>query len=270
MTTLRAIFTIVGVAAVAAVLIPAQYFAMALRSERWTARLPWWFHLAATRLIGLKIIQHGAPTPNRPLLILANHVSWLDITVIGALMPISFISKAEVASWPVIGRFAKLQRTIFVERERRAATGKVAGEIAKRLRSGHAMVLFPEGTSGNGTHVLPFRTALIGAARQAIASADETVWIQPLALAYTRLHGLPLGRFRKPHVAWYGDMQMAKHFWSVLKHGEIDVDVIWGEPVIFDASTDRKEVARRAERVVRYAVADAIAGRYVEDEARAA
>ena len=270
MSTLRAVFTIVGIAAVAAVLIPAQYLAMALKSDRWMGRLPWWFHLAATRLIGLKIIEHGAPTASRPLLILSNHVSWLDITVIGALMPISFISKAEVANWPVFGRFAKLQRTVFVERERRAATGKVAGEIARRLRSGDAMVLFPEGTSGNGTHVLPFRTALIGAARQAIAGADETVWVQPLAVAYTRLHGLPLGRFRKPHVAWYGEMEMASHLWSVLKRGEIDVDVVWSEPVIVDASTDRKEVARRAEAAVRRAVGDAIAGRYHDDAVRAA
>ena len=266
MTLLRAIASIIALAAVSAVLIPLQYLAMALGSDRMMSALPWYWHRAATRIIGLRIVQRGVPSDRRPLLILSNHVSWLDITVIGSLMPLSFIAKAEVRRWPIFGLFAKLQRSIFVERERRGATGRVTGEIADRLKSGHAMVLFAEGTSSNGTHVLPFRTALIGAARQAIAAADDRVWVQPLAIAYTRLQGLPLGRYRKPRIAWYGDMSMAPHLWGVLKRSAIDVDVVWGEPMLFGASTDRKEIARRAEGAVRRAVGDAVAGRHVGEE----
>jgi lyso-ornithine lipid O-acyltransferase len=252
---------IVLLALVSAVLIPAQLAAMALGRRETVRRLPWLWHRLATRIIGIRVHVHGAPAVARPLLIAANHVSWLDITVLGSVMPLSFISKAEVAGWPIFGLFAKLQRSVFVERERRAKTGDVAGEIAGRLAAGDVLVLFPEGTSSNGIHVLPFRTALVGAAAREAGGAPVT--LQPLGVNYTQLHGLPIGRFHKPRVAWYGDMEMAGHLWWVLKHGEIDVDVAFGEPIAFAAGTDRKAAAREAERTVRRLVGEATAGRLV-------
>ncbi|WP_018698999.1 lysophospholipid acyltransferase family protein [Amorphus coralli] len=260
MGVLRAILIILSLTVVTLVLIPAQYIALWTRSKR-AERIPHLWHRITTRLLGIRVIQHGVPTTDRPLMIASNHVSWLDITVLGSLMPLSFIAKAEVATWPVFGLFAKLQRTIFVDRSRRHATGTVAGAIAERLRLGDVMVLFPEGTSSSGTFVLPFRTALIGAAKEAVAGENDRIWVQPLAIAYTRLYGIPLGRYRRPMVAWYGDMDMAPHLWGILKKGPLDVEITWGEAVSFGPGSDRKEIARKAEDIVRGATVRALTGR---------
>ena len=115
------------------------------------------------------------------------------------------------------------------------------------------MVLFGEGTSSDGNRVLPFRSALIGAARDALAEAEHTgrVWIQPLSVTYTRLLGLPLGRQHRPMIAWYGSMAMPPHLLGVSKRGAIDVVVTWGEPIGFDERSNRKEIARALEAEVR-------------------
>ncbi|TYC79906.1 1-acyl-sn-glycerol-3-phosphate acyltransferase [Stappia sp. BW2] len=236
---------------VSLVLIPLQWLAVKLGLPM-QRKLPQLWHWIATRLVGIKIEQIGAPSTDRPLLIASNHASWVDITVVGSLMPLSFIAKSEVSGWPIFGLFAKLQRTVFVNRTRRTETGQVADAIAERMAAGDAMVLFAEGTSNDGNCVLPFRSALLGAATRAVG-ADETskVWVQPLSVAYRGFYGLPMGRAHRPHVAWYGDMELAGHLWGIFSHGALDVMVRWGEPVLVDRTTDRKALSRRLEREVR-------------------
>ncbi|MBB99414.1 MAG: 1-acyl-sn-glycerol-3-phosphate acyltransferase, partial [Rhodobacteraceae bacterium] len=224
-------------------------------------RLPVVWHRMACALVGIRVREIGRAARDRPLLITANHVSWLDITVLGSRMPLSFVAKSEVASWPVFGLFAKLQRSVFVDRERRSATARTASELGARLAEGDAMVLFAEGTSNSGNEVLPFRSALIGAARHAVAGEGEDVWIQPLALAYTDLQGVPMGRQFRAHVAWYGDMEMIPHFMNVVRKGAVDVTVVWGGPLRVSPGDDRKMLTRRLERSVREMAAVARAGR---------
>ncbi|UOM33585.1 1-acyl-sn-glycerol-3-phosphate acyltransferase [Acuticoccus sp. I52.16.1] len=267
MSLIRAIFVILGLVLTSLVLIPCQLVAKAFGWKKAMRTLPWWWHRAAIRLMGIRVHVHGAPSPARPLLITANHVSWLDITVIGSLMPLSYIAKSEVAGWPIFGTLAKLQRTVFVERERRAKTGAVAGEIAERMTGGDVMVLFAEGTSSNGTHVLPFKSSLVGGAAKAIEAAKGSATVQPLAINYTHLDGLPIGRFYKTQVAWYGDMEMASHLWWVLRHGVIDVHVAFGEAVPFNGGAERKAMTKRVEETVRRMVGEATAGRLGESEA---
>ncbi|MEM0906261.1 MAG: lysophospholipid acyltransferase family protein [Pseudomonadota bacterium] len=268
MTLIRAILAIIGLTLLSLVLIPLQFLAMALKRDRLVKRLPLLWHKTAIRILGIRVHVHGAPSSDRPLLLVANHVSWLDITVLGSLMELSFISKAEVGEWPVFGLFARLQRSVFVNRERRAKTAEVTAEIASRLASGDVLVLFGEGTSSNGIHVLPFRTALVGGVARAAASAaggEEGAIVQPLAVNYTQLHGVPIGRFHKPRIAWYGDMEMPSHLWWILKYGELDVDVVFGDPIPFGEGGDRKRVARTAEETVRRLVGEATAGRLTRD-----
>lgn len=234
----------------------------------WRVRrtIPVFWHRLACATLGLRVTEVGKPHSGRPLLITSNHCSWLDITVIGSLTPLCFIAKSEVAGWPIFGLFAKLQRTVFVDRRRRSETGKVANEIAYRLSEGDAMVLFAEGTSSNGNEVLPFRTALIGAAQQLVSSQEngpssDTVWLQPLSIAYTRLQGLPIGRHYRHVAAWYGDMDLIPHLWQVLREGALDVTVCWGEPVAATGETDRKLLTRQLENAVRERTIAAVFGR---------
>ncbi|MEO1103663.1 MAG: lysophospholipid acyltransferase family protein [Pseudomonadota bacterium] len=269
MTIIRAIFAIAGLAIVSLTLIPLQFLAIALKREGLQKRLPFLWHRAARRIVGIRVHVHGEVAKTRPLLLIANHVSWLDIMVLGSVMELSFISKAEVASWPVFGLFARLQRSVFVNRERRTETGNVASEIGERLAKGDVLVLFGEGTSSNGIHVLPFRTALVGGvARAAREAGGGDATLQPLAINYTQLHGVPIGRFHKPRIAWYGDMDMPPHLWWVLKHGEIDVDVVFGDPIAFDEAADRKRTTKAAEEAVRRMVGEATAGRLTRPEKR--
>ena len=251
MAQLKAVLTILILTVVSLVLIPLQWLAikLGLSVQR---KLPQLWHVIATRLVGINIRHIGTPSPKRPLLITANHASWVDITVVGSLMPLSFIAKSEVSGWPIFGLFAKLQRTVFVNRTRRTETAQVADAIAVRMAAGDAMVLFAEGTSNDGNCVLPFRSALLGAATRAVGE-DETskVWVQPLSVAYQGFYGLPMGRAHRPHVAWYGDMELAGHLWGIFSRGALDVVVRWGEPVLVDRTTDRKALTRRLETEVR-------------------
>ena len=183
---------IVGIAVVALPGIALQRLFLRL-DGRLQATFPVIFHRYVSRVLGIRRIVKGTPAMQRPLMLVANHVSWLDIIVLSAVMPVSFIAKSEVATWGVFGLFAKLQRSIFVDRERRTETQAVNATIAKRLMDGDTMVLFAEGTTGDGVRILPFRSALIGAARDIVlggADGDEaarSVWLQPVSIAYTGL-----------------------------------------------------------------------------------
>ncbi|MDH3196287.1 MAG: 1-acyl-sn-glycerol-3-phosphate acyltransferase, partial [Hyphomicrobiales bacterium] len=127
-------------------LLPFHFIAIAFRGPNAGAVTMRW-HRFVLALMGIKVTVHGAPAPERPLLLLSNHMSWLDIPVLASRTPLSFIAKKEVAGWPVIGWLAKLQRTVFVDRERRHRTGHVADQVAGRLARGDIIVLFAEGTS---------------------------------------------------------------------------------------------------------------------------
>ncbi len=212
--------------------------------------IPTLYHRLVLRLIGVRCTVIGAPASQRPLLLLANHCSWLDISVVGSLMPLSFVAKSEVAGWPLIGLLAKFQRTVFVDRARRHATGAVNREIAERLADGDPVVLFAEGTSSDGNRILPFRSALVGAARDAMAEAG-TVMVQPVAVSYVRIQGVPMGRIHRPIAAWYGDMDLAPHLMAVLRQGAVDVEVRFGAPMALADDHDRKAVTRTGEAEVR-------------------
>jgi lyso-ornithine lipid O-acyltransferase len=228
------------------------------RNWRLAAHLPRLWHRVACHLVGIRVSTEGAPA-GPPLLIAANHVSWLDIVVLGSLLPVSFIAKSEVGGWPAIRTLARLQRTIFVDRTRRAQTGRATEAIAGRVGDGDVMVLFAEGTTGDGNEVLPFRSALLGAAGKA-AGAGMTA-VQPVAIAYTAIGGIPLSRADKPRIAWYGDMDLVPHFVELAGRGAIDVAVRFGRPIPFGAGADRKKVAEAAFRAVTAMVADIRAGR---------
>jgi 1-acyl-sn-glycerol-3-phosphate acyltransferase len=263
----RTFLSIGAIIVVTLALLPIQW--LAVRFE-WPVRkrIPTFYHGLVCRILSVRITSIGRQASVAPLLIVSNHVSWLDISVITAAAPVVFVAKREVASWPVFGLLARLQRSVFVDRERRQKTRDVNSEIARRLARGDAVVLFAEGTSSDGNRVLTFRTALIGSARDAIAEAGhvERVWIQPLSIAYTAVRGLPVGRPNRSTVAWYGSMPLLPHLRRLVASGAIDVTVTWGAPIPYDESSDRKSVARLLEGSVRAMTVAALRGRIpIED-----
>lgn len=258
---MRAWLVLVPVALVTLIGLPLQWLSIALNLP--TRRvIPLIYHRILLALIGVRVTLHGAPAATRPLLIVSNHVSWLDIPVLGAQLPLCFVAKSEVARWPGIGLLAKLQRTVFVDRSSRTATAKVAGEMAARMKDGDPVVLFAEGTSSDGNKILPFRSALIGAARHAMAEGEgrgaPAATIQPLAIGYVGQQGIPLGRARRPLVAWYGDMELVPHLMALLRQGAIDVELHFGPPL---DGANRKSASTEAEASVRRMLAGALTGR---------
>lgn len=219
--------------------------------------IPRLFHAMVRRLLGISVCVSGRPSGDRPLLLVANHVSWTDIVILSSLAPMSFVAKSDMATWPVFGLFAKLQRSVFVERDRARTSHKQANELGERLAEGTVMVLFAEGTTSDGNIVLPFKSTLFGAAQAALASETgrrldiRTVHIQPVTIAYTRLQGMPMGRFHRMHAAWIGDSDLVPHLGALIREGGMDVEVHFGEPIPFTARSKRKDVALEIEAIVR-------------------
>ena len=238
-------------------LLPVQAVVIVLRLPL-RRTLPCWYHRRCCRLLGIRVERRGRISRRHPTLFVVNHISYLDISVLGSLIQGSFVAKSEVASWPIFGWLAKLQRTIFVDRQaNRAIENRDA--LAARLEAGDSLILFPEGTSGDGNRVLPFKTSLLAVAE--IEAMGRPVTVQPVSLAYTRLDGIPLGRALRPFVAWYGDMELASHLWQAMGLGRLTVAVRFHPPVSLAEFGSRKTLGDHCWQAVSQGVADALAGR---------
>jgi 1-acyl-sn-glycerol-3-phosphate acyltransferase len=217
------------------------------------ARLfPMHYHRLVCRILGIRVELSGKLPERGPLLIASNHVSWLDIVVLSAVAPVSFIAKKEVASWPFFSSLARLQRTVFVDRGRRHATASSRDDMRERLRAGDILVLFPEGTSSDGRRVLPFKSSFFGAVE------IDGVLVQPVSIAYRGHRNLPMNRRLMPSYAWYGDMDLAPHLLEALAAGPVEAAVICHPPLSLSGELTRKALARHAEQQVRRGVALAL------------
>jgi lyso-ornithine lipid O-acyltransferase len=252
---MRAALTLMAFVLLTVPLMPLQ--ALLLRTSRRAARaFPHWYHRQVCRLLGIRLEIDGAVVRDQPVLLVANHSTWLDIPVLSAVAPVSFIAKKEVGGWPFVAQLARLQRSVFVDRTRRTAVGATTSEMSARLADGDTLVLFAEGTSSDGNRVLPLRTSLFGAVMPSAkgVAAGTGVLVQTCAVVYVRLHGMPLGRAGRSLVGWYGDMAMGRHAWALLKAGPLDVRIVVGPPVPLAGFADRKELARHVEAELRQAV----------------
>lgn len=216
---------------------------------RW---FPHFYHRMVCHILGVRVDVDGHVPMNGPCLLVANHVSWLDIVVLSAVVPVSFVAKREVAGWPLFGTLARLQRTVFVDRERRHKTASHRDELAERLKQKDILVLFPEGTSGDGATVLPFKSSFFAAA------TDPAISLVPVSIAYTHGWNLPLTRRNRPLFAWYGDMELLPHLWEALCAGPLRVCVRFHSPLPDEVGGERKRAAAEAERLVREGLAVAL------------
>lgn len=249
MILFRLAFIALAVLPFALVGMPFQALILAFRLPGWTL-LPHAFFKMFAFGLGLRVRVVGAPVTDRPVLLVANHISWLDIPAIASRIPVSFVAKSEVAQWPLVGLLARMHRTIFVNRTRRTDTRRTANAITRRIEEGGTVLLFAEGTSDIGTHVLPFRSALLGAAQAAMTpKGGGTVAIQPMAIAYTARAGLPIARHERTQLAWVGDMGILDNLFEILSSGPKDVTIAFADPI--GGEGERKTIAKMAEREVR-------------------
>ena len=214
-------------------------------------RLPRFYWRQVCRLLGLELRVIGTPVrpaPGRPAVFVANHSSWLDIAVLGGVLQGRFIAKGEIARWPGINIIAWLGRTVFVSRGRDTLSAE-RDALAALLNSGDNLILFPEGTSSDGTHVLPFRSSFFSVAAGA---GQRPPVVQPVSVVYDRLGWLPAGRASRAVFAWYGDMDLASHYWQFAQQTGLRATVVLHEPLEpgpagpGQPGLNRKEITRRA------------------------
>lgn len=252
MPTLRALAILTAFLFLTVAGIPVQVLSLRL-GLRLRKSYPHRYHRMLTRLFGIRVTVIGAPVQDRGVLMVANHTSYFDILVLSSAACVSFVAKKEVGDWPFFGMMARLQESVFIERERRSGSLASRDVIGARIREGDALVLFPEGTSTDGNRVLPFKSALLGAAESEVCRDGQMhrVPVQPVSVAYVGSNGMPMGREFRPSYAWYGDMDLIPHLWEALKAGPFDVTVEFHPPLTVDATCGRKEIAALAEAVVR-------------------
>lgn len=224
--------------------VPLQRLAMA-RGWRLTERIPRFYHRVMCRILRVRVRVEGRPADAVPQLIVANHVSWVDILALSTVRPLHFLAKREVRSWPIFGTFAVLQGSVFVDRDKPRDLPKVNAEIAERMRTGDRIVLFAESTTSDGTRMLRFRAPHFGAAQALLAAAPEieAVTIQPTAVSYVSHDG-------RTSVAWIDDMDLAPHIWALLRGGPYDCHIRFGTPIRFDRASDRKRVMLETQAAV--------------------
>jgi 1-acyl-sn-glycerol-3-phosphate acyltransferase len=205
---------------------------------------------ASVAIMGLAYSVRGRPMAGRGAVV-ANHASWLDIFALNACQRIYFVSKSEVARWPFIGWLARATGTLFIERDPRQARAHQA-EFEARLRAGHKLLFFPEGTSTDGQGVVAFKPTLFQAFYA--HGLQHVMQIQPVSIVY---HAPPGEDPR--FYGWWGDMLFGPHFLSTLaarRQGR--VEVILHDPVAVDAFASRKDLAAHCERTVRQGVEEAL------------
>ncbi|HKY93766.1 MAG TPA: lysophospholipid acyltransferase family protein [Kiloniellales bacterium] len=219
---------------------------------------PMWYHRRICRIMGLRVEARGEQSTVRPTLFVSNHVSYLDIEVLGSLIKGSFVAKAEVRQWPIFGWLARLQRSVFVER-RAGRAAESRDEMGDRLNAGDSLILFPEGTTSDGNRILPFKSALFSVADRQVDGRPLVV--QAVSVAYAKLDGMPMGRYLRPYVAWYGAMELGGHFARMFGLGTVTVIVEFHPPVTIDLFANRKALAAYCQAQVSRGVVTALTGR---------
>ncbi len=195
-----------------------------------------WWHRRACRLLGLELRVAGALLEG-PALLVANHVSWLDIPVLGALQPMAFLSKSEVRAWPLLGWMAEFVGTLFIARGSHQSA-LIRDLIQRRLDAGEKVVFFPEGTTTDGSDVRRFHPRLFAAVQQTGAR------VQPVSLRYLPAPG------RKPVAPFIGDDDLPSHLLRVLREPAIVVEIAFLRP-LRPGDQDRKTLAQRARASIR-------------------
>jgi len=200
--------------------------------------IPCLWHSCFCGIFGIRVRMEGMPEKSGRVLFISNHMSYLDISVLSTVIPASFISKEEVAGWPIVGLFAKLHCTAFIARTKEGLA-EAGSKIRVLLAQGKNVILFPEGTSTSGQAVLPFKASLFNVAFQ--EPLVEPFAIQPLTLTVDKIEGKSVQPGDSLDLyAWYGDMFLAPHIWQLAKLKGMTVTCHFHAPVLSSRFENRK------------------------------
>jgi len=193
------------------------------------------------RIFGMRITVIGAVSVERPVLFVVNHSSWLDIIALGSVLPGCFVAKGEIAGWPVFNIIARLGRTVFVSRSK-TGVKRERSDMLARLQEGDNLILFPEGTTSDGSRILRFQSAFL-----AVAQGNAAPFIQPVTLVYDRMNGLPVRKRDRPILSWYGAMDLVSHFPGIARLGSFHATLVLDAAIPPAAFANRKTLSAMLE-----------------------
>ena len=225
------------------VIIPPQMLIMLFHRGRGAYIVPMLWHRGVCLIFGIRFQIEGAPLHKGQTLFMSNHLSYLDIPVIGSLLVASFVAKKEVEGWPVFGFLSKLQQTAFIDR-RRSAISEEKAAIDDRLSDGRSIILFPEGTSTDGRAVLPFKSSLFALA---LDSTNPDLCIQPMTVRLDSVDGRPpLTQADRDLYAWHRDMdtELPVHLWLFARTSGARVTLVFHPALRASGYTDRTVLAK--------------------------
>ena len=239
MRWIRAITRLLAIALATGIV--CSLWALAAAFAFWSARLRQYvrhvvfqtWSRAMLVILGARVTVKGQP-PGRPFFLVSNHLSYLDIPVLASRIPGVFVAKKEIRSWPVLGFLCYCMGTIFIDRGSRRDIPRVLARLDREMRFGEGVMIFPEGTSGDGSEVLPFRPPLLEAA----AASDV-----PVSCAALRYLTPPGEEPARTSVCWWGGMGFTEHLLGLVRLPHFDVEVAYGETSILEK--DRKLLAEK-------------------------
>ena len=205
------------------------------------------FFVNAVRLWRLNISVEGG-LATAPLLIVANHSSYIDVVVVGSLADIRFTPKIEARSWPVLGLLAGAFDVIFVSRAR-TDSKSIQKTLLDTLNDGQRICIFPEGTTNNGRMLKPFKPSLFALSEQWTGASPLAV--QPVAVRYESVDGIPMSEQNWDIVAWYGDDTLLRHLWRLSRVREIKVTMHCLPPLVLQEGESRKSLCAQVEQAIR-------------------
>lgn len=226
----------------------AAWLAVRFKKPEWRDRISCVCNTLLLRIVGVRLAVKGELSLTRPLLLVSNHVSYLDVPILGSVFPFRFTPKKEIASWFGIAAICRVLGAVFVDRSPNKLQVS-ASSVGQALAAGEVVSLFPEATTGNGVHLLPFRSGFFSLAEQPIAGHELTV--QPAAIIYKHIRKLPIDTGQWPAIAWYGDMVLVPHLWQLLKLGRIDVTLHFLAPATLKEHGNRKQLAAYCHDAIR-------------------
>lgn len=243
-SSLRAVIKCLLFVSITAIMFVPVLLLWGLHLETARARLVQFFFYIIGRVSGVRFTMEGKVSTLRPLMLVANHSSYLDIFVLGSIVPLSFTPKIEIRSWPIIGFLCVLADCIFIER-RPADMQRAQAEMGARLNTGKVLALFPEGTTGDGFNVMPFKSGFLN-----LVEAHDLP-LQPISIAYTHIGDMPLSAANREQVAWIGEASFVTHFWRLLKFPSVRVHITCYEVERIANYEDRKALAKACETIIR-------------------
>ena len=208
-------------------------------------------HRGMLFIAGIKLHVRGEVSDKRPLLMVSNHISYLDVILLGSQTRVRFTPKSDIAKWPVIGNICRLCDAVFIDRSA-SRISSMTGNLHKALMEGKVISLFPEATTGDGIHMIAFKSGFFSLAEGDFG--EEGLTIQPVALTYTRIRKLPIDRTQWPDIAWYGDMELLSHVYHLFSLSPVEAELVFLPPIHVTKTDTRKELAAECQRRIEGAI----------------